>query len=491
MIEVGLWRASIGRFHLACVAKHFLNRLCAQPVYGDSSEISVSDVCITWGCLVFLANIVCCFKDVAESAFSAPFPPLGTVTYNSSTVTGHLSVPSDDLVHLSPMAVTFPHVQHAPSLCLAVIAFAIRRLRLSNDVEENPGPAVSGSSESSGGGAESTAVADSIKHLEQSLQQKLDVVLATMQTQADILKRQEDMLRKQETLMKKFGDEQETMKKSLKKNEQSISNLSSQQDDLYRVVTSLEAEVDRLEGFSRRNNVKFFGIPEEVGDTDADCVVAVKNVLDTYIPQKQWEPDVIERAHRLGKPNPKNPNPRPIIAKFQRWGDAMRLMKDREARSDMEHDNLRAAQDLTRRQTQKLKQLREEGKTAYYTNGKLRFHDNPRNNDDRRADNRRPGGPGLLTNTDSETPPDHEQRQPISEVEIERDVSDTQGHSRDTEENSGRNSGQSDARDKRVTRSANRQGHKDMTLGGDSGGGGYSAYIRNVRGTPTRAGNSE
>jgi hypothetical protein len=288
MIEVGLWRASIGRFHLACAARHFLDRFRAQPVHGDCADVSVSDVCITWGCLFFLVNIMYCFKDVVESAICAPFPPLGTVTNNSSLVTGHLAVQNDDLVPLSPMAVTFPRVQYAPSLCLAVFAFAIRRLRLSNDVEENPGPVGSGSgsgeSSDGGGGAASTSVTDSIKHLEQSLQQKLDIILATMQTQANTLKRQEDMLRKQEAMMKKFGDEQEAMKTSLKKNEQSISNLSSQQDDLYRVVTDLEAEVDRLEGFSRRNNIKFYGVPEEVGDTDADCVVAVKNILDTYIP---------------------------------------------------------------------------------------------------------------------------------------------------------------------------------------------------------------
>ena len=290
--------------------------------------------------------------------------------------------------------------------------------------------------------------------------------------------------------MKKFGDEQEAMKKSLKKNEQSISNLSSQQDDLYRVVTDLEAEVDRLEGFSRRNNIKFYGIPEEVGVTEADCVVAVKNILDTYIPEKQWEPDVVERAHRLGKPNPKNPHPRPIIAKFQRWGDAMRLMKDREARNDMEHDGVRAAQDLTRRQTQKLKRLRNEGMTAYYVNGKLRCHDNPKN-DDRRADNCRPGDPGLFTNTDLDTPPDAVQEQPINEAEIACDVSDTQGHGCDTVENSSRNPGQSDVGNRRVTRSAHRQGQRDLTLGGGKRGGGYSTYIRNVRETPTRAGNGE
>ena len=200
-----------------------------------------------------------------------------------------------------------------------------------------------------------------------------------------------------------------------------LASVADKQDDLIQTVASLEAEVDRLEGFSRRNNIKLFGIPEDVGDTDEDCAEAVRNVLQTYVPENEWSPDVIERAHRLGKPNPRNPNPRPIIAKFQRWGDAMRLMKDREARADMQNDGLRAAQDLTRRQSMKLKQLRDEGKTGYYVNGRLRTNPlvHPRN-DHRSNDRNRhvSGNPGLFTNTVTGSPSDTPPNEPINTQEI-------------------------------------------------------------------------
>ncbi|KAL8594906.1 hypothetical protein ACOMHN_038469 [Nucella lapillus] len=111
------------------------------------------------------------------------------------------------------------------------------------------------------------------------------------------------------------------------------------------------------------------------GEEQEDCAEVVRYVLETYIPEKTWDPDVIERAHRLGKPNSHNRNPRPIIAKFQRWGDAMRVMKDRAAREGMEKGGLRVAQDLTRRQAARLRDLRSEGKMGYFVNGKLRVKD--------------------------------------------------------------------------------------------------------------------
>ncbi|KAL8572214.1 hypothetical protein ACOMHN_049390 [Nucella lapillus] len=106
-----------------------------------------------------------------------------------------------------------------------------------------------------------------------------------------------------------------------------------------------------------------------IGHFHMDCAEVVRYVLETYIPEKTWDPDVIERTHHLGKPNSHNHNPRPIIAKFQRWGDAMRVMKDRAAREGMEKDGLRVAQDLTRRQASRLRDLGSEGKMGYFVNG--------------------------------------------------------------------------------------------------------------------------
>jgi hypothetical protein len=97
----------------------------------------------------------------------------------------------------------------------------------------------------------------------------------------------------------------------VQRHEQAIGEVSDKQDRLYETVANLEAEVDRLEGFSRRNNIKFFGIPEANSGKEDDCAQAVLNVLSTYIPQEKWGAETIERAHRLGHFVPNKPNPRP------------------------------------------------------------------------------------------------------------------------------------------------------------------------------------
>ncbi|KAL8563791.1 hypothetical protein ACOMHN_058649 [Nucella lapillus] len=150
---------------------------------------------------------------------------------------------------------------------------------------------------------------------------------------------------------------------------------------------------------------------------------------------------MIERAHRLGKPNSHNCNPRPIIAKFQRWGDAMRVMKDRAAREGMEKGGLRVAQDLTRRQAARLRDLRSEGKMGYFVNGKLRVKDQrdtvPRspdrwfNTDSQRAASQRESQ-GLFTNTITQPRHARDHDRPISEDDIVADVPASQAHGTDS-----------------------------------------------------------
>ena len=50
-----------------------------------------------------------------------------------------------------------------------------------------------------------------------------------------------------------------------------------------------------------------FGIPEAPAGDKEDCAEAVTRVLQTYIPEEDWDTNVIERAHRLGRLNPLNP----------------------------------------------------------------------------------------------------------------------------------------------------------------------------------------
>ncbi|KAL8576131.1 hypothetical protein ACOMHN_001481 [Nucella lapillus] len=340
----------------------------------------------------------------------------------------------------------------APLLCFALFAFASRRVKLSGDVEENPGPNP-GQEESLSEPAVTTPhktqnLQENITQLEVNLQQKLDSIPTVMQTQAETLNRQEDTLRRfktdQEAMQKSIADlcqDVKDTKRGVQQNTEAITRLSTKQDDLRNTVGDLETEIDRLEGFSRHNNIKLFGVPESTGEEQEDCAEVVRYVLETYILEKTWDPDVIKRAHRLGKPNSHNHNPHPIIAQFQRWGDAMRVMKDCAAREGMEKGGLRVAQDLTRRQAARLRDLRSEGKMGYFVNGKLRVKDQrdtvPRspnrwfNTDSQRAAGQRESQ-GLFTNTVTQPRHARDHDRPISEDDIVADVTASQAHGTDS-----------------------------------------------------------
>jgi len=410
MVDLTQWRTAIGRFHVASVAKFLSDRFRTLTKHegdkSDSDSASVGDVFFTWICLLFLASIVVSLKHAVIHAVNEPFLLISLLSVNKTLVAD----PSLDIMLssnfecVSQVSTVLPFVVHSVPVIgvglYALFAFASRRVLLSGDVEQNPGPVDTDKTGdvqvSSVSQNDNVALSDSIKHLEDSLQQKLDMILNTINVQSGILKQQEETLKRQGELLKqqgesltKFGEEQNALKdtvtglcsevkevkNSVQTNERAIGGLAEKQDRLNKTVSDLESEIDRLEGFSRRNNVKVFGIPEASPGEKEDCAEAVTNVLNTYIPEITWDTDVVERAHRLGRPNSSNPNPRPIIAKFQSWRDAMRVMKDREARRDMENDGLRLAQDLTKRQSAKLKSLRAEGRVGYYVNGKLRIKD--------------------------------------------------------------------------------------------------------------------
>ncbi|KAL8596250.1 hypothetical protein ACOMHN_021290 [Nucella lapillus] len=102
---------------------------------------------------------------------------------------------------------------------------------------------------------------------------------------------------------------------------------------------------------------------------------------------------------------------------------------------------LRVAQDLTRRQAARLRDLRSEGKMGYFVNGKLRVKDQrdtvPRspdhrfNTDSQRAASQRESQ-GLFTNTVTQPRHARDHDRPISEDDIVADVTASQAHGTDS-----------------------------------------------------------
>ena len=86
----------------------------------------------------------------------------------------------------------------------------------------------------------------------------------------------------------------------------------------------VEDKIDRLAAFSRRDNLKFFNIPQSRNESSDTCTETLLEFLHNTVPNKQWSRDDIVRAHRLGNNNNNNngyTKPQPIIAKSAKWSD--------------------------------------------------------------------------------------------------------------------------------------------------------------------------
>ena len=144
--------------------------------------------------------------------------------------------------------------------------------------------------------------------------------------------------------------EKDTMKRE-------IDELRHENEYLHNKIAQIERKADQaLEQshqnaqYSRRNNLRFFGVKEErVEDVTAVLTDIVKNKLKI----DDFTPSDIDIAHRLGNTDPKekDPKPRCIIARFVR-----RTMRDKiiKSRKRLAGSRMAITDDLTKRNMQLL-----------------------------------------------------------------------------------------------------------------------------------------
>ena len=139
---------------------------------------------------------------------------------------------------------------------------------------------------------------------------------------------------------------------------QSVEELKSENEYLHTKINQLEFQVNLIgkqshhnAQYSRRNNLRFFGIREVEGENVYDRIVdIVKSKL--YI--NDFSHSEIDVAHRVGYPdndNPDDPKPRAIIVRFVR-----RTMRDRVIRSRkaLAKSRMSITEDLTKQNLQLL-----------------------------------------------------------------------------------------------------------------------------------------
>ena len=155
----------------------------------------------------------------------------------------------------------------------------------------------------------------------------------------------------------------------MEENREKITNIAEDQCRTAEKLQKLESEIERLESFSRRNNLRFFNIPQPTNETDDDCTRTLVRTLNHFYPSKRWNEDDIERAHRTGSTASNGrPRPRPIIARFFSWRDKMLVLRDREARRRVEDRDMRVADDLTNNQQQTTSKGKRRRKTCVLQN---------------------------------------------------------------------------------------------------------------------------
>jgi len=123
-------------------------------------------------------------------------------------------------------------------------------------------------------------------------------------------------------------------------------NCSSNSDELRKQILYLGT-------YSRRENLKFVGIPEKnnsndnisaVGEGSSEDTAAViyKFMADELSMSEPHEKIEFQRIHRLGKPNEKSP--RPILARYLRYSDRQKVLEL--ARSKLKGRNYAVYEDI-------------------------------------------------------------------------------------------------------------------------------------------------
>ena len=139
----------------------------------------------------------------------------------------------------------------------------------------------------------------------------------------------QDLKQKTNSVEKKASE----LEESVQFNEDDISDPKKESKESKFEINDLRKQLLYLETYSRRENVKFFGIDEVVPASEVDSPPEdtrdlvfkfLENKLRIENPRGRIE---FQRVHRLGKPNNSSDKPRPIIARFLRYSDKEIVMR--------------------------------------------------------------------------------------------------------------------------------------------------------------------
>ena len=144
-----------------------------------------------------------------------------------------------------------------------------------------------------------------------------------------------------------------------------IYQLKDETDNIKIHLEDTKTRLDYLDDQSRRNNLKFSGIPESYGENWEQCQAKVTKLLCAKMKMANVP---LERVHRIGKPT--DNKPRDIVAKFKAFSNRNAVYRGRRmligTHVFINVDLGPATLEARRRQLGALKEARDNGKIAFF-----------------------------------------------------------------------------------------------------------------------------
>ena len=198
--------------------------------------------------------------------------------------------------------------------------------------------------------------------------EKLDAIELSLRDISSRLARTETTVEKLESETCMMDSKIDTMDAWLNLNDE-VSALRGKLTEKEKQINELHMKHLYLESYSRRENLKFFGIPEkEVNAVEGGEALDTRTVLNHFLetalglhdPSNSIE---IQRVHRVGKSI--NGKPRPILARFLRFQHRERILSQGFKLKDTEYmilqDFPQEIIEKRRKKMPKLKEAREKG----------------------------------------------------------------------------------------------------------------------------------
>ena len=158
-------------------------------------------------------------------------------------------------------------------------------------------------------------------------------------------------------------------KKEMEDTKQNVDNVKASNKILKEESAKLKEKTTKAESYSRRNNLRFDGIPQDKNETPAHCREKIYSILKMELNMKDAESRIIiDRCHR--DPRYPNNNPSSILVRFLSFGDRDEIWQNRDKLNRNQRNRLFVNEDFPPEVERKRAFLRPYVKAAYRTGKK-------------------------------------------------------------------------------------------------------------------------